>query len=291
MNLYVRQVAGGQPIRLTSDGAANTWPDFSPDGSRIVFRSNRGGGGIYEIPAFGGQSRLLSRQTDRAPKSLRTAPKWHIGPARKPFTTLSQGVGSVWVVPAAGGQTAACGAKPSHELALRSGPRTGSTSSSSDTRQPSCTMMPASTGGWPLWMEVITLRPGCATVLIWARLPAGSPAGSFFPLPSCWSAYTDMVFFSIIAPRRCPEHMGGLSFPATREGDRCPQAIDSGCRNRRGSILRVWRRSGIYQPGDQQSSMVPPLRLESRHADRGFRTDHLDGPGIEDFHRFRTMHA
>ena len=60
-DLYIKQVAGGQPIRLTSDGAGNTTPDFSPDGSKLAFRSNRDGGGIYEIPAFGGEVRLLVR--------------------------------------------------------------------------------------------------------------------------------------------------------------------------------------------------------------------------------------
>ena len=61
MDLYVKQVAGGQPIRLTFDGVGNTNPNFSPDSSRIVFESHRDGGGIYEIPAFGGQARLLAR--------------------------------------------------------------------------------------------------------------------------------------------------------------------------------------------------------------------------------------
>jgi Tol biopolymer transport system component len=35
-DLYVKQVAGGQPIRLTFDGEGNTTPDFSPDGSKIT---------------------------------------------------------------------------------------------------------------------------------------------------------------------------------------------------------------------------------------------------------------
>jgi DNA-binding winged helix-turn-helix (wHTH) protein len=61
-DLYIKQVGGGQPIRLTSDGQGNTTPDFSPDGSKIVFHSNREGGGIYEIPAFGGEARLLARE-------------------------------------------------------------------------------------------------------------------------------------------------------------------------------------------------------------------------------------
>lgn len=60
-DLYVQQVAGGQPIRLTFDGANNTTPNFSPDGGRIVFRSNRDGGGIYEISSFGGEVRLLAK--------------------------------------------------------------------------------------------------------------------------------------------------------------------------------------------------------------------------------------
>ncbi len=60
-DLYIKQVAGGQPIRLTSDGLGATMPDFSPDGTKIVFRSNRDGGGIYEIPSFGGEARLLAR--------------------------------------------------------------------------------------------------------------------------------------------------------------------------------------------------------------------------------------
>ncbi len=61
-DLYIRQLAGAQPIRLTFDGADNIAPDFSPDGAKIVFQSNRDGGGIYEIPAFGGEARLLAKE-------------------------------------------------------------------------------------------------------------------------------------------------------------------------------------------------------------------------------------
>ena len=60
-DLYVKQVSGGDPIRLTSNSAGNTTPDFSPDGTKIVFRSERDGGGLYEIPAFGGEARLVAR--------------------------------------------------------------------------------------------------------------------------------------------------------------------------------------------------------------------------------------
>ena len=81
----------------------NTTPDFSPDGSKIVFRSNRDGGGIYEIPAFGGEVRLLARD-GRNPKFSPDGSQvayWVGQPSR---TQTVPGSGTVWVVPVAGGQ-------------------------------------------------------------------------------------------------------------------------------------------------------------------------------------------
>jgi Tol biopolymer transport system component len=46
-------------LRLTDDPAADDEPDFSPDGSQIVFHSTRAGGGLYLMPALGGTARLL----------------------------------------------------------------------------------------------------------------------------------------------------------------------------------------------------------------------------------------
>ena len=101
-DLYIKQVAGGQPIRLTSDGAGNTTPDFSPDSSKIVFRSNRDGGGIYEIPAFGGEVRLVARDG--------LNPKYSPDGSQVAYWVGDEGVdaaipgsGTVWVVPLAGG--------------------------------------------------------------------------------------------------------------------------------------------------------------------------------------------
>jgi Tol biopolymer transport system component/DNA-binding winged helix-turn-helix (wHTH) protein len=102
MDLYVKQVTGGQPIRLTIDGAGNTTPDFSPDSSRIVFESRRDGGGIYEIPAFGGQARLLARGGKSpvySPDGSQVA-YWVGTPA---VDLWVPGGGAVWVIPVAGG--------------------------------------------------------------------------------------------------------------------------------------------------------------------------------------------
>ena len=47
LDIWVQQVDGGAPIRLTDDPADDDDPTFSPDGTQIAFRSERDGGGIY----------------------------------------------------------------------------------------------------------------------------------------------------------------------------------------------------------------------------------------------------
>ncbi len=62
LNLYLRQVDGDvNPIRLTHDEADDYNASFSADDTRIVFRSDRNGGGVYQISTFGGKSQLLAQ--------------------------------------------------------------------------------------------------------------------------------------------------------------------------------------------------------------------------------------
>jgi DNA-binding winged helix-turn-helix (wHTH) protein len=102
-DLYAKQVAGGPSIRLTFDGAGNTTPDFSRDGSTIVFRSSRAGGGIYEIPALGGDARLIARggQNPRFSPDGSQVAYW-IGD--ETVATVVPGAGTLWVVPTSGGE-------------------------------------------------------------------------------------------------------------------------------------------------------------------------------------------
>ncbi|MBI3680009.1 MAG: PD40 domain-containing protein [Acidobacteria bacterium] len=55
LDIYVQALGVGGPVQLTHDPAKARQPDFSPDGTRIVFQSGRDGGGIYVIS-------LLSRE-------------------------------------------------------------------------------------------------------------------------------------------------------------------------------------------------------------------------------------
>ena len=59
LDIWVQQVDGSGSVRLTDDPADDYEQSFSPDGSQIAFRSERANGGIYLVPALGGEARLL----------------------------------------------------------------------------------------------------------------------------------------------------------------------------------------------------------------------------------------
>ena len=65
LDIWVKQVNGGEPVRLTRHEADDHQPVFSPDGSKIAFRSERAGGGIYVISGIGGDERLVAPQGRR----------------------------------------------------------------------------------------------------------------------------------------------------------------------------------------------------------------------------------
>ena len=65
LDLWIQQSTGGLPLRLTDDPADESDPDISPDGSQVVFRSEREGGGAYLVPALGGPARLVAQGARR----------------------------------------------------------------------------------------------------------------------------------------------------------------------------------------------------------------------------------
>jgi Tol biopolymer transport system component/tRNA A-37 threonylcarbamoyl transferase component Bud32 len=100
LDIWVRQVGGGEPLCLTRHEADDHEPAFSPDGTRIAYRSEREGGGIYLISALGGEEQLIARN-GRQP---RFSPDGRFI-AYSEGTPGSWGPGSakIYVVPASGG--------------------------------------------------------------------------------------------------------------------------------------------------------------------------------------------
>jgi eukaryotic-like serine/threonine-protein kinase len=68
LDIWVQQAAGSAPIQVTRDSADEHEPAFSPDGSRLAYRSERNGGGIYIVPALGGQQPRLLVSGGRRPR-------------------------------------------------------------------------------------------------------------------------------------------------------------------------------------------------------------------------------
>jgi serine/threonine protein kinase/Tol biopolymer transport system component len=54
-DIWVQQVSGGDPVRVTKGPGQNWEPDWSPDGKNIVYRSEDGDGGLFVVPALGGE--------------------------------------------------------------------------------------------------------------------------------------------------------------------------------------------------------------------------------------------
>jgi eukaryotic-like serine/threonine-protein kinase len=64
--IWLRPYPSGVPRRLTKEEFHANDPDFSPDDTRIVYHSERDGGGIYIMPVSGaGQPRLLAKGGER----------------------------------------------------------------------------------------------------------------------------------------------------------------------------------------------------------------------------------
>jgi Tol biopolymer transport system component len=59
-DIWVRQSAGGEAVRLTSNLGMCWGPSFSPDGSKIVFQGGPDARGIYVVSTFGGEARRVA---------------------------------------------------------------------------------------------------------------------------------------------------------------------------------------------------------------------------------------
>lgn len=104
-DIYTMPVAGGSPTRIAEGLAFEHQPRFSPDGRRIAFTSDRGGGdNIWVMNADGSDKRQVTKEDFRLLNQPTWSPDGRFIAAKKHFTTgRSLGTGEVWLYHVSGG--------------------------------------------------------------------------------------------------------------------------------------------------------------------------------------------
>ena len=114
-DIYVVPIAGGAAQSIASGMAYDMQPRFSPDGSKIAFTSDRGGGdNIWIMNADGSDKRQVTKEKFRLLNNATWSADGSYIAARKHFTTQrSLGVGEIWLYHVSGGGGVPLVKKPS----------------------------------------------------------------------------------------------------------------------------------------------------------------------------------
>ena len=104
-DIYTMPIAGGTPTRIAEGLAYEQQPRFSPDGRRIAFVSDRGGGdNIWVMNVDGSDKRQVTKEDFRLLNQPSWSPDGRFIIAKKHFTTQrSLGTGEVWIYHVSGG--------------------------------------------------------------------------------------------------------------------------------------------------------------------------------------------
>ncbi|MGZ8283866.1 MAG: amidohydrolase family protein, partial [Allosphingosinicella sp.] len=104
-DIYVMSIAGGTPTRIAEGLSYEQQPRWSPDGQRIAFVSDRGGGdNIWIMAADGSNKKQLTKEEFRLLNQPSWSPDGRYIVAKKHFTTArSLGTGEVWLYHVDGG--------------------------------------------------------------------------------------------------------------------------------------------------------------------------------------------
>ncbi|RRN66441.1 amidohydrolase family protein [Caulobacter sp. 602-1] len=104
-DIYTMPIAGGTPKRIAEGLAYDHQPRFSPDGKRIAFTSDRGGGdNIWVMNLDGSDKRAVTKEDFRLLNQPSWSPDGRFIVAKKHFTTgRSLGTGEVWIYHVSGG--------------------------------------------------------------------------------------------------------------------------------------------------------------------------------------------
>ncbi len=116
-DIYTMPASGGTPVRIADGLPFETQPRFSPDGRRIAFTSDRGGGdNIWIMNLDGSDKRQLTKEDFRLLNQPSWSPDGRFIAAKKHFTTgRSLGTGEVWLYHVSGGAGVQLVKKPSEQ--------------------------------------------------------------------------------------------------------------------------------------------------------------------------------
>ena len=104
-DIYKLPIAGGTATPLRTGLAWEVQPRFSPDGSKLLFTSDAGGGdNIWQMKADGSAAKEMTKEKFRLLNNGAWMPDGNYFVARKHFTsTRSLGAGEIWMYHIAGG--------------------------------------------------------------------------------------------------------------------------------------------------------------------------------------------
>lgn len=104
-DIYTLPIGGGTATRIAEGLAWEVQPRFSPDGRRIAFTSDRGGGdNIWVMNADGGDKRQVTKEDFRLVYQPTWSPDGQYIAGKKHFTTQrSLGTGEIWLWHVSGG--------------------------------------------------------------------------------------------------------------------------------------------------------------------------------------------
>ncbi len=104
-DIYIIPVTGGDAKILRSGHAFEVQPRFSPDGKKILFTSDAGGGdNIWVMNRDGSNAKQITKETFRLLNNAAWSPDGEYIIARKHFTsTRSLGAGEMWMYHISGG--------------------------------------------------------------------------------------------------------------------------------------------------------------------------------------------
>jgi imidazolonepropionase-like amidohydrolase/Tol biopolymer transport system component len=104
-DIYTMPISGGTATRIAEGLPYEMQPQFSPDGKRITFTSDRGGGdNIWIMNVDGSDKQQVTKEDFRLINEPSWSPDGRFIAARKHFTTArSLGTGEIWIYHVGGG--------------------------------------------------------------------------------------------------------------------------------------------------------------------------------------------